>query len=96
MKLFEKATRVKEKENNEERIEMLKEVVDRQDDFGAAYEALVRAFIQTGKKRPRISQTNACGNANWIELCRRSAEAHYILGALAFISGDASTALVEF
>ena len=41
MSLFEKATDKKKKKTNEERIEMLKEVVDRQHDFGAAYEALV-------------------------------------------------------
>lgn len=96
MSLFEKATDLKKKKTNEERIEILREVVDRQNDFGAAYEALVGFLFKQAKKDRASSDECIAATANWIELCGEQAEAHYILGALAFISGDASTALVEF
>ena len=94
--LFEKATDKKKKKTTEERIEILKEVVDRQNDFGAAYEALVGLLFKQAKKDREFSGECIAATAIWIELCGDQSEAHYILGALAFISGDASSALVEF
>jgi outer membrane protein OmpA-like peptidoglycan-associated protein len=96
MSLFEKATDKKKKKTTEERIEILKEVVDRQNDFGAAYEALVGLLFKQAKKDREVSGECIAATAIWIELCGDQSEAHYILGALAFISGDASSALVEF
>ena len=75
---------------------MLKEVVDRQNDFGAAYEALVGLLFIQAKKDREFSDECRAATANWIELCGDQSEAHYILGALAFISGEASSALVDF
>ena len=87
MSLFEKATDKKKKKTTEERIEMLKEVVNRQDDFGAAYEALVGFLFKQAQKDREFSGECIAATANWIELCGDQSEAHYILGALAFISG---------
>jgi outer membrane protein OmpA-like peptidoglycan-associated protein len=96
MSLFEKATDKKKKKTTEERIEMLNEVVDRQNDFGAAYEALVGFLFKQAKKDREFIDECRAATANWIELCGDQSEANYILGVLAFISGDASSALVEF
>jgi len=93
MSLFEKATNKKKKKTNEERIEILREVVDRQNDFGAAYEALAGLLFKQAKKDREFSDECIAATANWVKLCGDQSEAHYILGALAFVSGDASSAL---
>ena len=96
MSLFEKATDKRKKKTNEERIEILREVVDRQYDFGAAYEALAGLLFKQAKKDREFSGECIAATASWVELCGDQPDANYILGALAFVSGDASSALIEF
>ena len=94
--LYEKATEKKKKRTIEERIDMLKEVVDRQDDFGAAYESLVKLLFKKAKRNKVFSSECRSAIDNWVELCGDNPLAHYMLGALAFISGDANMAVIEF
>jgi outer membrane protein OmpA-like peptidoglycan-associated protein len=94
--LYEKATEKKKKRTTEERIDMLKEVVDQQDDFGAAYESLVALLFKKAKRNQEYHSECRSAIDSWIELCGDRSLAHYMLGALAFISGDANIALVEF
>ena len=98
-KLYEKATESKKNRTSEVRIEMLREVVDEQGDFGAAYEALAKLLFK--KAKGDLEFTSECQAAiyKWGELCESDndfAEANYMLGALAYISGDVDVALSEF
>tara|TARA_B100000780_G_scaffold278210_1_gene251007 strand:+ start:260 stop:2323 length:2064 start_codon:yes stop_codon:yes gene_type:complete len=97
-KLFEKASESRNKRTSEERIEMLKEVVDQQDDYGAAFEALAKLLFKKAKRDPEY--VSECKNTitRWSELCNIDSlpEINYMLGALAYISGNAEVALREF
>ena len=96
MNLFEKATEKKKNRTTEERIEMLREVVDQQSDFGLGYESLVRLLFKKAKTNSEYATECISAINSWIEICGDRSDAHYMLGALAFISGDASVAIVEF
>ena len=99
IKLFEKATDSKKNRTSDERIEMLQEIVDQQDDFGAAHGALAKLLFKKAKRdREFVSE---CQGAiyKWRELCtsyNHFAEANYMLGALSYISGEVVVALSEF
>ena len=98
-KLFEKATESKKNRTSEDRIEMLREVVDEQGDFGAAYEALAKLLFKKAKGDLEFTSECQAAISKWDELCESDndfAEANYMLGALAYISGDADVALSEF
>ena len=77
---------------------MLKEVVDQQDDYGAAFEALAKLLFKKAKRDPEY--VSECKNTitRWSELCNIDSlpEINYMLGALAYISGNAEVALREF
>jgi outer membrane protein OmpA-like peptidoglycan-associated protein len=98
-KLFEKATESKKNRTSEERIEMLLEVVDEQDDFGSAYSALAKLLFKKAKGDLEVRSECQAAISKWCELCKSDndfAEANYMLGALAYIAGDADVALSEF
>lgn len=98
-KLFEKATDSKKNHTSEERIEMLREVVDVQDDFGAAYEALAKLLFKKAKRDLEFASECQVAISKWGEFCENDdnfAEAKYMLGAIAYISGIPDVALSEF
>ena len=98
-KLFEKATESKKNRTQDERIDMLRDVVEQQDDFGAAFEALAKLlFRKAEREREYISE---CREAikSWGNLCSGDndfAEINYMLGVLLYVSGEAKEAMVEF
>ena len=98
-KLFEKATESKKNYTSEQRIEMLREVVDEQEDFGAAYEALAKLLYKKAKGDLEFTSECQVAISKWGELCENDynfAEANYMRGALAYIAGVADVALQEF
>ena len=99
IKLFEKATESKKNRTIEDRIEMLREVVDEHDDFGAAYEALAKLLFKKAKGDLEFANECQVAISKWGELCESDnnfAEANYMLGAIAYISGVSDVALSEF
>ena len=98
-KLFEKATESKKNRTLEDRIEMLRDVVDEQSDFGGAYEALAKLLFKKAKGDLEFTSECQAAISKWVELCESVndfAEANYMLGALAYIAGDSDVSLSEF
>ena len=78
---------------------MLREVVDEQEDFGAAYEALAKLLFKKAKGDLEFTSECQVAISKWGELCENDynfAEANYMRGALAYIAGVADVALQEF
>ena len=98
-KLYEKATESKKNRTQDERIDMLRDVVEQQDDFGAAFEALAKLlFRKAEREREYISE---CREAikSWGDLCSGDndfVEINYMLGVLLYVSGEAKEAMEEF
>ena len=98
-KLYEKATESKKNRTQDERIDMLRDVVEQQDDFGAAFEALAKLlFRKAERKKEYISECRAAIKS-WGDLCTGDndfAEINYMLGVLFYVSGEAKNAMAEF
>lgn len=97
LKLYEKALEPKKKTTSEDRIDYLRRAIDDQDNFTSAYELLSELLFKKCKLNPKnISECRAITN-KWIELCELyNPEAHYILGALAFMQSEPENALAQF
>jgi outer membrane protein OmpA-like peptidoglycan-associated protein/Tol biopolymer transport system component len=96
-KLFEKALEKKKKRTTIDRIELLREVIDIQDDWANAHEELGRNLFKLAKRDTEY--IGECVNAihKWMELCENySCDAHYLLGAAALMRGENKLVIREF
>ncbi len=97
LKLFEKAQEPKKKTKTAERIEYLRNAIDDQDDFSQAYELLSELLFKQCKRNSELIYDCRVSTMKWMELCENyNCEAHYILGALAFMEAQPKDALDQF
>ncbi|PCJ80490.1 MAG: hypothetical protein COA49_08445 [Bacteroidetes bacterium] len=107
LKLFEKATESKKnkKLTTDEKIELLYEAIEIQDDygetFGVAYEAISKLLFKSAKRNTELVSECRIAIEQWTSACANDInnefpEANYMLGVLAFISGETEVALNEF
>ena len=97
LKLFEKAQEPKKKTKTAERIEYLRNAIDDQDDFSQAYELLSELLFKQCKRNSELIYDCRVSTLKWMDLCENyNCEAHYILGALAFMESQPKDALDQF
>ena len=97
LKLFEQADQPKKKTTTDDRIEFLRNAIDEQDDYVEAY--ALQSSLLFKKCRGNFEYISECFSSinKWMELCESySPEAHYMLGALAFMRSNTSSATVSY
>ena len=96
-KLFEKALEKKKKRTTLDKIELLREVVDIQDDWAEAHEELGRQLFKLAKRDTEYLGECMTALHKWMELCDNySCDAHYLLGAAALMRGENQLVIREF
>jgi len=96
-KLFEKALEKKKKRTTLEKVELLREVVDIQDDYADAHEELGRELFKLARRDAEYLGECVAAIHNWMELCDNySYDAHYLLGAAALMQGENQAVINEF
>ena len=96
-KLFEKALENKKKRTTLERIEILREVIDVQEDWAEAYEELGRQLFKWAMRDSDYIVECESAIHKWMDLCDYySCEAHYFLAATALMRGDNQVVIDEF
>jgi len=96
-KLFEKALENKKKRTTLQRIEILREVIDVQEDWAEAYEELGRQLFKWAMRDSDYIVECESAIHKWMDLCDYySCEAHYFLAATALMRGDNQVVIDEF